>query len=52
MLDGTQWKAVFEYINGYRVVEFAGSNDYPYNFAQFMELFRLDGGKDTSKYTV
>jgi hypothetical protein len=42
VLDGTQWNVSFEYSNGYKTVEFAGSNDYPYNFSEFIEIFGLD----------
>ncbi len=40
--DGIQWSVTFEYNNGHKTVEFAGSNDYPYNFSSFMYLFGLD----------
>lgn len=43
VLDGTQWNVSFEYSNGYKTVEFAGSNDYPYNFSEFIDIFGLDG---------
>ena len=42
VMDGTQWKVSFEYSNGYKTVEFAGSNDYPYNFSEFIDIFGLD----------
>lgn len=43
VLDGTQWNVSFEYSNGHKTVEFAGSNDYPYNFSEFIDIFGLDG---------
>lgn len=43
VLDGTQWNVSFEYSNGHKTVESAGSNDYPYNFNDFIEIFGLDG---------
>ena len=45
-MDGTQWNVSFEYSNGYKTVEFAGSNDYPYNFSEFIEIFGLDEDMD------
>ena len=42
VLDGTQWNVSFEYSNGRKTVEFAGSNDYPYNFSEFIDIFGLD----------
>ena len=42
VMDGTQWNVSFEYSNGYKTVEFAGSNDYPYNFSEFIDIFGLD----------
>lgn len=46
VLDGTQWSVLFEYDNSHKAVEFAGSNDYPYNFSEFIELFGLDDGME------
>ena len=42
VLDGTQWSVTFEYSNGHKSARFAGSNDYPYNFNEFMDIFGLD----------
>lgn len=42
VMDGTQWSVSFEYSNGHKTIEFAGSNDYPYNFSNFIEIFGLD----------
>ena len=42
VMDGTQWNVSFEYSNGYKTIEFAGSNDYPYNFSEFIDIFGLD----------
>lgn len=42
VLDGTQWNVSFEYSNGHKKVEFSGSNDYPYNFNEFIDIFNLD----------
>ena len=46
VMDGTQWNVSFEYCNGHKTVEFAGSNDYPYNFSEFIEIFGLDEDMD------
>ena len=46
VMDGTQWNVSFEYSNGYKTVEFAGSNDYPYNFSEFIEIFGIDEDMD------
>lgn len=46
VMDGTQWNVTFEYSNGHKKMEFAGSNDYPYNFSQFIEIFGLDDGME------
>lgn len=42
VLDGTQWNVSFEYSNDKKTVEFAGSNDYPYNFNEFIGIFNLN----------
>ena len=39
--DGIQWSVVIEYDNGHKAVKFEGSNDYPYNFSDFLSLFGL-----------
>lgn len=41
MYDGIQWSVVIEYDNGHKAVKFEGSNDYPYNFSDFLSLFGL-----------
>ena len=46
VLDGTQWSVSFEYCNDIKTVAFAGSNDYPYNFIGFFEVFSLDDSFD------
>lgn len=46
VLDGIQWNVSFEYSNGNKAVEFGGSNDYPYNFGEFIEIFNLDDDMD------
>lgn len=30
------------YYQRYKIIEFAGSNDYPYNFSEFIDIFGLD----------
>ena len=42
VLDGIQWSVIFEYSNGHKKEKFAGRNDYPYNFNEFMDIFCLD----------
>lgn len=42
VLDRIQWSVIFEYSNGHKKEKFAGSNDYPYNFNEFMDIFCLD----------
>lgn len=42
VLDGTQWSVKFEYSNGNKSIEFAGSNDYPYNFSEFVNIFDVE----------
>lgn len=42
VMDGTQWNVSFEYCNGHKTVKFAGSNDYPYNFSEFIDILGLD----------
>lgn len=49
VMDGTQWNVSFEYSNGYKTVEFAGNNDYPYNFSEFIEIFGLDEDIDVEE---
>jgi hypothetical protein len=50
VLDGTQWSVIFEYNNGHKPVEFSGSNDYPYNFDDFIEIFGLDYDEEIGVY--
>lgn len=42
VLDGTQWSITFEYSNGKKTLEISGSNDYPYNFDDFAEIFDVE----------
>ncbi len=42
VLDGTQWELEIEYNNGSKKFEVGGSNDYPYNFDDFKDIFELD----------
>ena len=42
VLDGTQWSVTFEYSNGKKTLEISGSNDYPYNFDDFAEIFDVE----------
>lgn len=40
--DGTQWHLYIYFSNGKRPVKIEGSNDYPYNFNDLLELFDID----------
>ena len=42
VLDGTQWSLEIEYSNDRTPVEISGSNAFPYNFDDFMELLGMD----------
>ncbi len=42
VMDGTQWQIRIEYEDGRRPVEIGGSNAYPYNFSELMELLGID----------
>ena len=42
VLDGTQWQIKIEYENGRRPLKFSGSNAYPYNFTELLELMGID----------
>lgn len=42
VMDGTQWSVSFEYSNGHKIMEFSGSNDYPYNFDEFLGIFESE----------
>ena len=46
VLDGTQWNVSFEYSNGKKTLEISGSNDYPYNFDEFAEIFDVEIADD------
>ncbi|MDD6646324.1 MAG: hypothetical protein PUF60_00715 [Firmicutes bacterium] len=46
VLDGTQWSITFEYSNGKHTLEISGSNDYPYNFDEFAEIFDVEIADD------
>ena len=39
VMDGTQWELEIYFSNGRRAANFHGSNAYPYNFDQLLELF-------------
>ena len=41
VLDGTQWSVEIRYNDG-KECHFSGSNMYPYNFNEFLELMRKD----------
>lgn len=41
ILDGIQWTLKFAYDGKHKEVEISGSNDYPYNFKEFLELLKL-----------
>lgn len=49
VLDGTQWRASFEYSNGKDTLEISGNNDYPYNFNDFAEIFDIVNTDDEMK---
>lgn len=42
ILDGIQWTLKFSYDGKHKEIEINGSNDYPYNFKEFLELLKLD----------
>ena len=42
ILDGIQWTLKFAYDGKHKEIEISGSNDYPYNFKEFLELLKLD----------
>ena len=41
VLDGTQWVLTIAFSNGSRTVHIYGSNAYPYNFQELLELFGI-----------
>ena len=47
-LDGIQWTLKFAYDGKHKEIEIGGSNDYPYNFKEFIKLLRLDEYFDIS----
>lgn len=49
VLDGTQWNVSFEYSNEKDKLEISGSNDYPYNFNGFAEIFDIENPDDEMK---
>ena len=42
VLDGTQWSIDIEYDNGRRTVHIYGSNAFPYNFSDLLELLGVE----------
>ncbi len=42
VLDGTQWSLELYYSNGQKAVEISGSNRYPYNFEELLELLCMN----------
>lgn len=38
VMDGTQWALTIAFSNGFRTIHITGSNAYPYNFRDLMEL--------------
>ena len=38
VLDGTQWTLEITYSGSRKPVSFTGSNSYPYNFSELLEL--------------
>ena len=42
ILDGTQWNLEIRYDNGTRPFRFGGSNDYPWNFKNFLNVMRIN----------
>ena len=42
VMDGTQWELKLEFSGGHRAWTTGGSNDYPYNFQEFLWLFGLE----------
>lgn len=41
VLDGTQWKLVIEFSNGHKSFKVHGSNAFPYNFGEFLDLLGI-----------
>ena len=41
ILDGIQWKIVLNYTDG-RQRKYCGSNDFPYNFKELLELMEME----------
>ena len=42
VLDGIEWDLKLEFSGGHRTWKTGGSNDYPYNFQEFLWLFGLE----------
>ena len=42
LMDGTQWSLTIEYTNNEKPIKFYGSNSYPYNFEELLELFGIN----------
>ena len=45
-MDGVQWHLYIYYSNGRKKLTIEGSNDYPYNFEELLELFRVSDDKE------
>lgn len=41
VLDGTEWNLTICFSNGHRTIKKHGSNAYPYNFKEFLELLEI-----------
>ena len=45
VMDGTQWDLTIVFSNGHRKICISGSNAYPYNFRDFLDLLGVPGGE-------
>ena len=46
VLDGTQWELTIKFSNGHKPLKSYGSNAYPYNYNELLELLGRDQGED------
>lgn len=40
-MDGTQWELKIDFSNGHKPLRIYGSNAYPYNFHELMDLLGI-----------
>ena len=46
ILDGTQWQLTINFSNGHKPLKSYGSNAYPYNYNELLELLGIDQNQD------